>query len=154
MMIRQPLAWWRRSLPLIFRIFHVLGFCPDAIATATLFILKPSERVPLTCSASSSCSNRRDCPSVVNLVNGGKAAVAALWIILKSAPQFVGSTPIAKYVYARAGAAGSERSAGGAKNHVIVLPDADMKWLRRLSATALLDAPASVVWLFGRRHDR
>src|SRR5215469_16849252 len=66
---------------------------------------------------------------VVNLVNRGKTAVDALIDHPKvRAISFVGSTPIAKYVYARAGANGKRAQCqGGAKNHVIVLPDADMK---------------------------
>src|SRR2546425_12286746 len=66
---------------------------------------------------------------VVNLVNGGKAVVDALLDHPKvRAISFVGSTPIAKYVYARAGANGKRAQCqGGAKNHVIVLPDADMQ---------------------------
>ncbi len=66
---------------------------------------------------------------VVNLVNGGKAVVNALLDHPKvRAISFVGSTPVAKYVYARAGATGKRAQCqGGAKNHVIVLPDADMK---------------------------
>src|SRR5205814_8528208 len=65
---------------------------------------------------------------VVNLVNGGKAAVDALLEHPKvRAISFVGSTPVAKYIYARSGANGKRCQAqGGAKNHVIVLPDADM----------------------------
>jgi malonate-semialdehyde dehydrogenase (acetylating)/methylmalonate-semialdehyde dehydrogenase len=67
-------------------------------------------------------------PGVVNLVNGGKAAVDALLDHPRvRALSFVGSTPVAKYVYARAGANGKRAQCqGGAKNHVIVLPDADM----------------------------
>src|SRR6202022_1827169 len=63
------------------------------------------------------------------LVNGGKAAVDALLGHPKiRAISFVGSTPVAKYIYARAGANGKRAQCqGGAKNHVIVLPDADMK---------------------------
>jgi malonate-semialdehyde dehydrogenase (acetylating)/methylmalonate-semialdehyde dehydrogenase len=66
---------------------------------------------------------------VVNLVNGGKAVVNALLDHPKiRAISFVGSTPVAKYIYARAGANGKRAQCqGGAKNHVIVLPDADMQ---------------------------
>ena len=67
-------------------------------------------------------------PGVVNLVNGGKAAVDALLDHPEvRAISFVGSTPVARYVYARAGANGKRAQCqGGAKNHVVVLPDADM----------------------------
>src|SRR5438270_13690420 len=66
---------------------------------------------------------------VVNLVNGGKAVVDALLDHPKvRAISFVGSTPVAKYVYARAGANGKRAQCqGGAKNHVVILPDADMQ---------------------------
>ena len=65
----------------------------------------------------------------MNLVNGGKAVVDALHRSSEGAGhQFCGSTPVAKYVYARAGEHGKRAQCqGGAKNHVVVLPDADMK---------------------------
>ena len=66
---------------------------------------------------------------MINLVNGGKAAVDALLDHPEvRAISFVGSTPVARYIYARAGADGKRvQCQGGAKNHVIVLPDADME---------------------------
>src|SRR5713226_5747480 len=111
MMIRQPLG------------------VTDAIATGNTFILKPSERVPLTMRYIYELLEKTGLPKgVVNLINGGKAAVDALLDHPKvRAISFVGSTPVAKYVYSRAAANGKRAQCqGGAKNHVIVLPDADM----------------------------
>ena len=105
-------------------------FLPYAIATGNTFILKPSERVPLTMKRTFELIEQTGLPKgVVNLVNGGKKAVDALLDHPKvRAISFVGSTPVAKYVYARAGENGKRAQCqGGAKNHVIVLPDADMQ---------------------------
>src|SRR6202030_4045740 len=104
-------------------------FLPYAIATGNTFILKPSERVPLTMKRVFELLELTGLPKgVINLINGGKAAVDALLDHPKvRAISFVGSTPIAKYVYARAAWNGKRAQCqGGAKNHVIVLPDADM----------------------------
>jgi malonate-semialdehyde dehydrogenase (acetylating)/methylmalonate-semialdehyde dehydrogenase len=105
-------------------------FLPYAIATGNTFVLKPSERVPLTMKRAFELMENIGLPKgVVNLVNGGKNAVNALLDHPKvRAISFVGSTPVARYVYARAGEHGKRAQCqGGAKNHVIVLPDADMK---------------------------
>jgi len=105
-------------------------FLPYAIATGNTFILKPSERVPLTMRFAFELLEQCGLPKgVVNLVNGGKTVVDALLDHPKvRAISFVGSTPVAKYVYARSGANGKRAQCqGGAKNHVIVLPDADMQ---------------------------
>jgi malonate-semialdehyde dehydrogenase (acetylating)/methylmalonate-semialdehyde dehydrogenase len=104
-------------------------FLPYAIATGNTFIVKPSERVPLTMMRVFALLEQIGLPKgVVSLVNGGKAVVDALLDHPKvRAISFVGSTPIAKYVYARAAANGKRAQCqGGAKNHVIVLPDADL----------------------------
>src|SRR6185312_4600251 len=105
-------------------------FLPHAIACGNTFILKPSERVPLTMQFAFELLKRTGLPpGVVNLVNGGKDAVDALLDHPKvQAISFVGSTAVARYVYSRAAANGKRAQCqGGAKNHVIVLPDADMK---------------------------
>ncbi len=129
-MIRQPLGVVAAITPFNFPGMIPFWFLPYAIACGNTFILKPSERVPLTMRRAFELLEQTGLPNgVVNLVNGGKAAVDTLLDNPKvRAISFVGSTPVAKYIYARAGAHGKRAQCqGGAKNHVIVLPDADMK---------------------------
>src|SRR5450432_4302993 len=128
-MIRQPLGVVAAITPFNFPGMIPFWFLPYAIATGNTFILKPSERVPLTMRRAFELLAQTGLPKgVANLVNGGKSAVDALLDHPKiRAISFVGSTPIAKYVYSRAAANGKRAQCqGGAKNHVIVLPDADM----------------------------
>src|SRR6266853_947020 len=129
-MIRQPLGVVAAIVPFNFPGMIPFWFLPYAIATGNTFVLKPSERVPLTMKRAFELMENIGLPKgVVNLVNGGKSAVNALLDHPKvRAISFVGSTPVARYVYARAGEHGKRAQCqGGAKNHVIVLPDADMK---------------------------
>lgn len=128
-MIRQPLGVVAAITPFNFPGMVPFWFLPYAIATGNTLVLKHSERVPLTMHKIFELLERTGLPKgVVNLVNGGKAAVDALLDHPKvRAVSFVGSTGVAKYVYARAAANGKRAQCqGGAKNHVIVLPDADM----------------------------
>ena len=130
MMIRQPLGVVAAIVPFNFPGMIPFWFLPYAIATGNTFVLKPSERVPLTMKRAFELMENIGLPKgVLNLVNGGKNAVNALLDHPKvRAISFVGSTPVARYVYARAGEHGKRAQCqGGAKNHVIVLPDADMK---------------------------
>jgi malonate-semialdehyde dehydrogenase (acetylating) / methylmalonate-semialdehyde dehydrogenase len=129
MMIRQPLGVVAAITPFNFPAMIPFWFLPYAIACGNTFILKPSERVPLTMRRAFELLDQIGLPpGVVNLLNGEKAAVDALLDHPKvRALSFVGSTPVAKYVYARAGANGKRAQCqGGAKNHVVILPDADM----------------------------
>src|SRR5437879_2630706 len=129
-MIRQPLGVVAAIVPFNFPGMIPFWFLPYAIATGNTFVLKPSERVPLTMRRAYELMEHIGLPKgVVNMVNGGKTVVNALLDHPKvRAISFVGSTPVARYVYARAGEHGKRAQCqGGAKNHVIVLPDADMK---------------------------
>src|SRR5713226_6808546 len=128
-MIRQPLGVVAAIVPFNFPGMIPFWFLPYAIATGNTFVLKPSERVPLTMRRAFELMEHIGLPKgVLNLINGGKTVVNALLDHPKvRAISFVGSTPVARYVYARAGEHGKRAQCqGGAKNHVIVLPDADM----------------------------
>jgi len=129
MMIRQPLGVVAAIVPFNFPGMIAFWYLPYAIATGNTFILKPSERVPLTMRYIYELIEKTGLPKgVVNLVNGSKAAVDALIDHPRvRAISFVGSTPVARYIYARSAEQGKRcQCQGGAKNHVIVLPDADM----------------------------
>ncbi len=130
MQIRQPLGVAAAIVPFNFPGMIAFWFLPYAIACGNTFVLKPSERVPLTMRYVMELIEKTGLPKgVVNLVNGGRAAVDALCDHPQvRAISFVGSTPVAKHVYARAAASGKRMQCqGGAKNHVVVLPDADME---------------------------
>jgi malonate-semialdehyde dehydrogenase (acetylating) / methylmalonate-semialdehyde dehydrogenase len=130
MQIRQPLGVAAAIVPFNFPGMIAFWFLPYAIACGNTFVLKPSERVPLTMRYIMELIEKTGLPKgVVNLVNGGRAAVDALCDHPQvRAISFVGSTPVAKHVYVRAAASGKRMQCqGGAKNHVVVLPDADME---------------------------
>lgn len=129
MMIRQPLGVVAAITPFNFPGMIPFWFLPYAIACGNTFVLKPSERVPLTMRRAIELLQQTGLPKgVVNIVNGGKDVVNALIDHPEvRAISFVGSTPVARHVYARGGEHGKRvQCQGGAKNHVIVLPDADM----------------------------
>src|SRR5712671_1746972 len=128
-MIRQPLGVVAAITAFNFPGMIPFWFLPYAIACGNTLIVKPSERVPLTMKLAFELVERTGLPKgVANLVNGGKVAVDTLIDHpAVRAISFVGSTPVARYIYARAGANGKRAQCqGGAKNYVIVLPDADM----------------------------
>jgi len=128
-MIRQPLGVVAAITAFNFPGMIPFWFLPYAIATGNTLIVKPSERVPLTMKLAFELLEKCGLPpGVANIVNGGKSVVD----MLIDHPDvkgisFVGSTPIARYIYARSGEKGKRAQCqGGAKNSVIVLPDADM----------------------------
>jgi malonate-semialdehyde dehydrogenase (acetylating)/methylmalonate-semialdehyde dehydrogenase len=127
-MFRQPLGVVAAITPFNFPAMIPLWFLPYAIACGNTFVLKPSERVPFTMARVVELIEKTGLPKgVVNLVNGGKAGVDALLDHPEvQAVSFVGSTPVARYIYARAAAGGKRvQCQGGAKNHVVIMPDAD-----------------------------
>ena len=128
-MIRQPLGVVAAITPFNFPAMIPLWFLPYAIACGNTFILKPSERVPLTARRIIELLHQTGLPrGVVNLVVGAKAAVDALLQHPEvRAISFVGSTPVAKYIYAEGARHGKRvQCQGGAKNHVVIMPDADL----------------------------
>ncbi|MEX2500897.1 MAG: CoA-acylating methylmalonate-semialdehyde dehydrogenase [Trueperaceae bacterium] len=136
-MFRQPLGVVTAITPFNFPGMIPLWFLPYAVATGNCFVLKPSERVPMTTQAIVRACEEAGFPAgVVSLVNGGRATVEALLDHDEvRAVSFVGSTPVARAVYARATANGKRAQCqGGAKNPAIVLPDADMEMSTRILA--------------------
>jgi malonate-semialdehyde dehydrogenase (acetylating)/methylmalonate-semialdehyde dehydrogenase len=127
--MRQPLGVVAGITPFNFPVMVPLWMMPMALACGNAFILKPSERDPSAPNLLHDLWCEAGLPQgVLSVVHGGKAAVDA---ILDhpgiAAVSFVGSTPIAQYVYGRGCAAGKRVQAlGGAKNHLVVMPDADL----------------------------
>ena len=127
--IRQPLGVVAAIAPFNFPAMVPLWFLPFAIVSGNTFVLKPSEQVPLSQRAMLDLLRQCGLPSgVVNIVNGGVDVVNAICDHPGiRAVSFVGSTPVAKHVYQRASHAGKRvQSLGGAKNFVVVMPDADL----------------------------
>jgi malonate-semialdehyde dehydrogenase (acetylating)/methylmalonate-semialdehyde dehydrogenase len=136
-MFRQPVGVVAAITPFNFPGMIPLWYLPYAIACGNCFILKPSEKVPMTMSRVFELIDELGLPpGVVSLVNGGKGVVDTLLDhLLVRAISFVGSSPVAKYVYSRAAANGKRAQCqGGAKNPVVVLPDADMEMATRIIA--------------------
>jgi malonate-semialdehyde dehydrogenase (acetylating)/methylmalonate-semialdehyde dehydrogenase len=136
MMIRQPLGVVAAIVPFNFPCMIPLWFLPYAIACGNCFILKPSERVPVTSQKLFKVLASVGLPpGVVSLVNGGRAAVDALLDHPDvRAVSFVGSSAVAQYVYTRAAASGKRvQCQGGAKNPIVVLPDADVEMTVKLT---------------------
>jgi malonate-semialdehyde dehydrogenase (acetylating)/methylmalonate-semialdehyde dehydrogenase len=125
--IRQPVGVCAAIVPFNFPAMVPFWFLPFALGCGNSFILKPSEQVPLTQQIAFEVIDSLGLPDgVVNLVNGGREVVEGM---LEhpgiDAISFVGSAPVARIVYERAAAAGKRVQAlGGAKNHMIVMPDA------------------------------
>ena len=135
LMIRQPLGVCAAITPFNFPAMIPLWFLPYAIACGNTIIVKPSERVPLTMQKFFALVDKAGLPpGVLSLVNGAKETVDALLDNEKvRGLSFVGSTPVARYIYARAAANGKRvQCQAGAKNHVVVMPDADLEMTARV----------------------
>lgn len=136
-MIRQPLGVTAIIAPFNFPGMIPFWFFPYAIACGNTCIIKPSEKVPLTMQKVFNLLNQIKLPpGVINLVHGAKETVDAILDHPHiKAISFVGSTPVAKYVYSRAASNGKRAQCqGGAKNAVIVLPDADLNMTTKIIA--------------------
>jgi len=136
-LFRQPLGVVAAVTPFNFPAMIPLWFLPYAIACGNCFILKPSEQTPMTSVRLVELLAETGLPKgVVQLVHGGKETVeAVLDHPLVQAVSFVGSTATARAVYRRATAAGKRAQCqGGAKNPVIILPDADMEMTTQIVA--------------------
>jgi malonate-semialdehyde dehydrogenase (acetylating)/methylmalonate-semialdehyde dehydrogenase len=136
-MVRQPLGVVAVITPFNFPAMIPLWFLPYAIACGNTLVVKPSERVPLSMIRIIELLEQTGLPKgVVNLVNGGKPAVDALLDHPEvRAVSFVGSSPVARYIYARASANGKRvQCQGGAKNHVVIMPDADRETTTQIVA--------------------
>src|SRR4051794_23722018 len=161
--IRQPVGVCAAIVPFNFPAMVPFWFLPFAIGCGNSFVLKPSEQVPLTQQIAFEVLDSLELPpGVVNLVNGGRDVVEG---ILDhpgiDAVSFVGSAPVARLVYARAAKAGKRVQAlGGAKNHMVVMPDAVIdETVKGIIGSAFGAAgqrcmAGSVVVTVGEAHDR
>jgi len=127
--IRQPLGVFAAITPFNFPPMVPLWFLPYAIATGNTFVLKPSEQVPLSQRRIFELIEEAGFPAgVVNLVNGGREVVESICAHRDvKGVSFVGSSHVAKIVYKKCGETGKRvQSLGGAKNYIVIMPDADM----------------------------
>jgi malonate-semialdehyde dehydrogenase (acetylating)/methylmalonate-semialdehyde dehydrogenase len=137
--LMQPLGVCAGITPFNFPAMVPMWMFPIALATGNTFVLKPSERDPSMSMMMAELLKEAGLPGgVFNVVNGDKEAVDVLLTDPRvQAVSFVGSTPIAEYIYTTASAHGKRCQAlGGAKNHCILMPDADMD----MAANAILGA--------------
>jgi malonate-semialdehyde dehydrogenase (acetylating) / methylmalonate-semialdehyde dehydrogenase len=136
-MLRQPVGVCATICPFNFPGMIPFWYLPYAIACGNTYIIKPSEKVPLTMQLIFRLIDQIGLPpGVINMVNGGKDAVdGILDHPAIRAVTFVGSSAVARYIYRRAAEQGKRVQAqGGAKNPVIILPDADMEMAVRIVA--------------------
>ncbi|HEY0548866.1 MAG TPA: CoA-acylating methylmalonate-semialdehyde dehydrogenase [Verrucomicrobiae bacterium] len=138
--ILQPLGVCVGITPFNFPAMVPMWMFPTALACGNTFVLKPSEKVPLTAALIIELLEQAGLPKgVLNIVHGGREVVDALLTHPKvKAVSFVGSTPIARYIYETGTKNGKRvQSNGGAKNYIVVMPDADVpKTVEALSAAA------------------
>ena len=161
--IRQPLGIGACISPFNFPIMIPFWFMPYAIACGNTYIVKPSEKVPQTMTRLFELFEQLDLPAgVLNMVHGGKETVDA---ILENpsvqAISFVGSTNVAKYIYQTGVVHGKRVQAqGGAKNPVVVMPDADEETTVRIIADSAFGCAgqrclaASVVITVGNAYEK
>jgi malonate-semialdehyde dehydrogenase (acetylating)/methylmalonate-semialdehyde dehydrogenase len=136
-MIRQPLGVCACICPFNFPGMIPFWFMPYALACGNTYLVKPSEKVPLTMQKVAELIAQTGLPKgVFNLVNGARQTVDALIAHPDvKAISLVGSTAVAKHVYAKAAAQGKRAQCqGGAKNPIIILPDADPETTTRIAA--------------------
>ena len=129
-LFRTPLGAVAAVTPFNFPAMVPLWTAPIAIAAGNTFVLKPSQRTPLSALKLAELLEEAGCPpGVFNVVHGAEEAVNALCDHeLIKAVSFVGSAPVARHVYARCATAGKRVQAlAGAKNHIVVMPDADLE---------------------------
>jgi malonate-semialdehyde dehydrogenase (acetylating)/methylmalonate-semialdehyde dehydrogenase len=135
----QPLGVCAGITPFNFPVMVPLWMFPTALACGNTFVLKPSEKVPLSVIVLGELLEQAGLPKgVFNIVHGGRECVDALLTHPKvRAISFVGSSPIAKYIYETGTRNGKRVQAnGGAKNYIVVMPDADMNKTVENLATA------------------
>ena len=159
---RQPLGVFAAITPFNFPAMVPMWFLPHAIACGNTFIVKPSERVPLSQQRMFELLHEAGFPEgVVNLVHGSKDAVDAILDHPGIAGvSFVGSSPVAHYIYKRAAEKGKRVQAlGGAKNFVLVMPDADLTRAAAISTESCFGCAGerclanSVVLAVGEAYD-
>jgi malonate-semialdehyde dehydrogenase (acetylating) / methylmalonate-semialdehyde dehydrogenase len=146
-LVRQPVGVVAGITPFNFPVMIPLWMAPLAMVCGNAFILKPSERVPLSAVRLARLVGEAGIPAgVFNLVHGGREAVDALLVHPGvSAISFVGSAPTARHIYTTATATGKRVQAlAGAKNHIIVMPDADLS----------KSVPAIISSAFGQAGER
>lgn len=161
-MLRHPVGVAAVIAPFNFPAMIPFWFMPYALACGNTYLIKPSEKVPLTMQKVVALIEQAGFPpGVVNLVNGAKETVdAILDHPAIQAVSFVGSTPVAKYVYSRATANGKRAQCqGGAKNPIVVMPDADLESGIRIIADSAFGCSgqrclaASLAIAIGDAHD-
>jgi len=148
---RQPVGVCAGITPFNFPAMVPMWMYPMAIACGNTFILKPSEKDPSCALLLAELATEAGLPDgVLNVVNGDKEAVDAILDhdVIQSIG-FVGSTPIAEYIYGRGCANGKRvQCFGGAKNHMIIMPDADMDQAADALIGAVTVRPANAAWRF------
>jgi malonate-semialdehyde dehydrogenase (acetylating)/methylmalonate-semialdehyde dehydrogenase len=146
---RYPLGVVAGIPPFNFPVMIPLWMMPLAVVAGNTFVLKPSERTPLGAVRLAELFQEAGFPpGVLNVIHGARETVEALIAAPEvQAVSFVGSAPVARYIYEEAARHGKRVQAlGGAKNHIVVMPDADLATRSRHSSALLLATLASAAW--------